>query len=107
MTDWQPRSSGRLTAMRVLAVVMAIGAIGFGVFTAVFGIVNPAQEPHAFHNIVVASLLIVLSAPPVVAVAVAPQICRHSPDRAPHAEPRSSRHRDPADPADAGLGPLL
>jgi hypothetical protein len=72
MTDWQARSSGRLTAMRVLAVIMAIGAIGFGVFTAVFGIVNPAQEPHAFHNVVVASLLIVLSAPPVIAVAVAP-----------------------------------
>jgi hypothetical protein len=64
--------SGRLTAMRVLAVVMAVGAIGFGLFTAVFGIVNPAQEPHAFHNVVVASLLIVLSAPPVIAVAIAP-----------------------------------
>jgi hypothetical protein len=70
--ETQPRSSGRLTAMRVLAIVMAVGAIGFGLFTAVFGIVNPAQEPHAFHNLVVASLLIVLSAPPVIAVAVAP-----------------------------------
>ena len=58
--------------MRVLAIVMAIGAIGFGLFTAIFGIVNPAQEPHAFHNVVVASLLIVLSAPPVIAVAVEP-----------------------------------
>jgi hypothetical protein len=60
------------TAMRVLASIMAIGAIGFGVFTAVFGIVNPAQEPHAFHNVVVASLLIVLSAPGVIAVAIEP-----------------------------------
>ncbi len=58
--------------MRVLAIVMAVGAIGFGLFTAVFGIVNPAQQPHAFHNVVVASLLIVLSAPPVIAVARAP-----------------------------------
>ena len=73
MTDAQPRSSGRLTTMRVIAILMAVSAIGFGLFTAVFGIVNPAQEPHAFHNVVVASLLIVLSAPPVVAIARAPE----------------------------------
>jgi hypothetical protein len=72
MTDAVPRSSRRVTAMRVLAIVMAVSAIGFGLFTAVFGIVNPAQEPHAFHNVVVASLLIVLSAPPVIAIAMAP-----------------------------------
>src|SRR5687767_12080983 len=52
---------------------MAVSAIAFGLFTAVFGIVSPAQEPHAFHNVVVGSLLIVLSAPPVVAVALAPE----------------------------------
>ena len=73
MTEAQPRPSRRLTAMRVLAIVMAVSAIGFGLFTAVFGIVNPAQEPHAFHNVVVASLLIVLSAPPVIAIALAPE----------------------------------
>lgn len=72
MTDARPRPSRRPTAMRVLAIIMVVGAIAFGLFTAVFGIVNPAQEPHAFHNVVVASLLIVLSAPPVIAVARAP-----------------------------------
>jgi hypothetical protein len=76
MTDASPRS-GRLTAMRVIASFMAVGAIGFGLFTAVFGIVNPAQEPHAFHNVIVASLLIVLSAPPVVAVALDPARAIH------------------------------
>jgi hypothetical protein len=72
MTEAPPRSSRRLTAIRLLAIAMAVSAIGFGLFTAVFGIVNPAQEPHAFHNVVVASLLIVLSAPPVIEVARAP-----------------------------------
>ena len=71
MTDAVAPSS-RITAMRVLAIVMAVGAIGFGLFTAVFGIVNPAQEPHAFHNVVVASLLIVLSTPPLIVVARTP-----------------------------------
>jgi hypothetical protein len=59
--------------MRIIAAAMAIGAIGFGLFTIVFGIVNPAQAPHAFHNAIVASLLIVLSAPPVIAIARAPR----------------------------------
>ena len=65
----------RLTAMRVIAWIMAVSAVGFGLFTIVFGIVSPAQEIHAVHNAVVASLLIVLSAPPVIQVA-------RSPDRA-------------------------
>jgi len=73
MTHDSARSAGRLRAVRILAIVMAVSAIGFGLFTGVFGIVSPAQEPHAFHNVVVASLLIVLSAPPVVAVALAPE----------------------------------
>src|SRR5262245_18420561 len=51
---------------------MALAAIGFGVFTAVFGAVNPAQAPHAFHNTMLASLLIVIAAPPLVVVARAP-----------------------------------
>ncbi len=72
MSAAQPRLTGRLTAMRVLAAIMAVGAIGFGIFTAVFGIVSTAQEPHAFHNVVVASLLVVLSAPPVIVVARMP-----------------------------------
>ena len=48
---------------------MAVGAIGFGLFTIVFGVIGPDQAQHAFHNVVVATLLLVLSAPPVIAVA--------------------------------------
>ena len=62
----------RLTVMRVIAWVMAVSAVGFGLFTIVFGIVNPSQEIHAVHNAVVGSLLMVLSAPPVIQVARAP-----------------------------------
>lgn len=67
-----PPSDRRLTTIRIIASVMAISAVGFGLFTVVFGIVNPTQEPHAFHNAMVASLLLVLSAPPAIAVARAP-----------------------------------
>ncbi|MDQ3690962.1 MAG: hypothetical protein M3406_13205 [Chloroflexota bacterium] len=62
----------RLTVMRVIAWIMAASALGFGLFTIVFGIISPAQEIHAIHNVVVASLLIVLSAPPAIEVARAP-----------------------------------
>jgi hypothetical protein len=60
--------SGRVRALRILAGGMAVGGIGFGLFTIVFGFVNPDQAPHAFHNPIVASLLIVLSAPPLIAI---------------------------------------
>jgi hypothetical protein len=73
MTPTHAPDGGRLRAVRVLAVIMAVSAIGFGCFTIVFGIVSSAQAPHAFHNVVVASLLIVLSAPAVIAVARDPQ----------------------------------
>ncbi len=62
----------RLSVMRVIAWIMAVSALGFGLFTIVFGIISPAQEMHAIHNAVVASLLIVLSAPPAIVVARAP-----------------------------------
>jgi hypothetical protein len=62
----------RLTAMRIIGWIMVVSAVGFGLFTIVFGIVSPAQEIHAVHNAVVASLLLVLSAPPAIAVARAP-----------------------------------
>lgn len=62
----------RVTVMRVIAWIMAASAVAFGMFTIAFGIVSPAQEIHAVHNAVVASLLIVLSAPPAIAVARAP-----------------------------------
>ena len=52
---------------------MAVSAVGFGVVTVVVGILVPAQAPHAFHNVIVASLLLIVSAPPVIAVARARQ----------------------------------
>jgi hypothetical protein len=62
----------RLRAMRIIAWLLAASGVAFGLFTIVFGIVGPDQEIHAVHNAVVASLLIVLTAPPMVAVARAP-----------------------------------
>lgn len=62
----------RLTAMRAIAWLLAAVGVAFGLFTIVFGIVGPDQEIHAVHNAVVASLLIVLTAPPMIAVARAP-----------------------------------
>ena len=69
----RPTSRRRLTAVRAIASVMAVSAIAFGLFTIVFAILGPAQEVHAFHNAVVAALLLVLSAPPVVIVARSPE----------------------------------
>jgi hypothetical protein len=65
-------SHSRLRAFQVIAAIMAVSGLAFGLFTAVFGIVSEAQEIHAFHNVVVAALLLVLSAPPAVAAARAP-----------------------------------
>ena len=65
--------SGRGKAVRAIAVIMAVSAVGFGLFTAVFGIVSEAQEVHAVHNVVVASLLLILSAPAAIAVARSPE----------------------------------
>jgi hypothetical protein len=62
----------RLTAMRFIAWLLAGVGVVFGLFTIVFGIVGPDQEIHAVHNAVVASLLLVLTAPPLIAVARAP-----------------------------------
>ena len=63
----------RLRATRVIAwLLAAVGAL-FGLFTIVFGIVGPHQEIHAVHNAVVAALLLILTAPPMIAVARAPR----------------------------------
>ena len=59
--------------MRVIAWILAISGVAFGLFTIAFGIVGPDQEIHAVHNAVVASLLIVLTAPPMIAVARDPE----------------------------------
>jgi hypothetical protein len=65
-------SHGRFRAFRLIAAIMAVSGVAFGLFTAIFGIVSEAQEIHAFHNVVVAALLLVLSAPPAIAAARAP-----------------------------------
>jgi hypothetical protein len=64
---------GRMTATRVIAVIRAVSAIAFGLVTIVLAVVDPSQEVHAFHNVMVASLLLVLSAPASIAIAVDPQ----------------------------------
>ncbi|MGH2673951.1 MAG: hypothetical protein ACRDKA_12135 [Actinomycetota bacterium] len=66
-------SKGRRTAFRVIAIIMAVSGIAFGLFTAVFGIIEESQEIHAFHNTVVASLLLVLSAPAAIVAARDPE----------------------------------
>ena len=66
------RSDRRERASRIVAGVMAVSAVAFGIVTLVVGVVVPAQVPHAFHNVIVASLLLVLSAPPVIQVARRP-----------------------------------
>jgi hypothetical protein len=68
----RPPSHRRVRTFRVIATIMAVSGVAFGLFTAVFGIVSEAQEIHAFHNVVVAALLLVLSAPPAIAAARAP-----------------------------------
>lgn len=62
-----PRRRAGLT--RWIAGFMAVSALMFGVFTVVFGIVAESQQIHGFHNAVVASLLLILSAPPAFAIA--------------------------------------
>lgn len=62
-------SGRRRAAFRIIATLMAVSSVAFGLFTAVFGIVSEAQRIHAFHNAVVCSLLLVLSAPAAVAAA--------------------------------------
>jgi hypothetical protein len=66
-------SPGRVRAIRIIAWIMAVSAVGFGLFTAVFGIISEAQRIHAFHNVVVASLLIIVSAPAAIAIARDPE----------------------------------
>jgi hypothetical protein len=68
------RSGGRLRAIRVIAALMAVSAVGFGTITAALANIVPSQAPHAFHNVIVASLLLVVSAPPAIQVARAPEV---------------------------------
>lgn len=59
----------RYTAFRVIAWIMAVSAIAFGIVTAGTGIAVEDMRIHSFHNVVVASLLLVISAPAAVAAA--------------------------------------
>ena len=62
----------RLRTTRLIAGFMAGSAFVFGAFTMVFGVVAESQRIHGFHNAVVAALLLVLSAPPALAIARRP-----------------------------------
>ena len=53
----------RYIAFRVIAWIMAVSAIAFGIVTAGTGIVVEDMKIHTFHNVLVASLLLVISAP--------------------------------------------
>jgi hypothetical protein len=66
-------TAGRRKAFRVIAWIMAGFAVAFGLYTAVFGIISESQRIHAFHNVVVASLLLVLSAPAAIVAARWPE----------------------------------
>jgi hypothetical protein len=66
-------SLGRRKAFKIIAWFMAVSAILFGLFTAVFALIGEGQEQHAVHNAVVAALLLVISAPPAIAAARAPE----------------------------------
>jgi hypothetical protein len=66
-------SGRRRRSFQVIAVVVAVSGVAFGLFTAVFGILSESQEIHAFHNAVVATLLLVISAPAAIAAAHAPE----------------------------------
>lgn len=62
----------RLTAMRVIAWLLIVTGVGFSLFTAIFAVVAPGQAIHAVHNVVVISLIAVLTVPPLVPVARRP-----------------------------------
>jgi hypothetical protein len=67
------QSTKRRTAFRVISTLWAASGIAFGVFTALFAVLDEGQEIHAIHNAVVTALLLVLSAPAAVAAARAPE----------------------------------
>jgi hypothetical protein len=60
-------STGRRTAFRILAWFLLVSGIAFGLFTVVFGFIDEGQRIHRFHNVLLATLLLVLTAPPLIA----------------------------------------
>ncbi len=69
VVDTETRRRRKAAITRWIAGFMAVSAVTFGLFTLVFGIVAESQQIHGFHNAVVASLLLVLSAPPAFVIA--------------------------------------
>ena len=63
----------RTTAMRVIAWLLIGTATAFSLFTVVFAFVGLNQDIHAVHNVVVTSLIMVLTVPPLVVVARRPE----------------------------------
>jgi hypothetical protein len=59
--------------MRFVAWFLILSGIGFSGFTVVFAFVGADQEIHAVHNVVVTSLIVVLTVPALVVVARAPE----------------------------------
>jgi hypothetical protein len=59
--------------MRVIAWLLIPSGTAFSLFTVVFAFVGPNQDIHAVHNVVVTSLIMVLTVPPLVAVARRPE----------------------------------
>lgn len=70
--DEDARYRRRFRTTRLIAGFMGGSAVVFGAFTIVFGVVAASQRIHGFHNVVVAALLLVLSAPPALAIARRP-----------------------------------
>jgi hypothetical protein len=72
MTTGARASATRRTVFRVIAAIMAVSGLAFGLFTVV-GVFLASQAIHAFHNAVVGALLLVLSAPAAMAAFRAPE----------------------------------
>ncbi|MGH2678799.1 MAG: hypothetical protein ACRDHB_10630 [Actinomycetota bacterium] len=66
-------STGRRTAFLVLAWFLAVAGIAFGLFSVVFGFIDEGQRIHRFHNVLLGTLLLVLTAPPLVAAVRNPE----------------------------------
>jgi hypothetical protein len=64
-----PSDRPRHTAFRVIAWIMAVSAIAFGIVTVGTAFVVEDMKVHAFHNVLVATLLLVISAPAALAAA--------------------------------------
>jgi hypothetical protein len=58
---------GRPRAFRIIAAVLAVSGVAFGLLTAVGSLLSEEEKIHGYHNLVVGGLLAVLTAPPLIA----------------------------------------